>query len=33
VAHEVNVFPKPTNVGFVEAIQLAIFLSHVGRRH
>ena len=24
VAHEVNVFPKPTNVGFVEAIQLAI---------
>lgn len=24
VAHEVNVFPKPANVGFVEAIQLAI---------
>src|SRR5260370_18143615 len=24
VAHEVNVFPKPRNVGFVEAIQLAI---------
>ena len=24
VAHEVNVFPKPKNVGFVEAIQLAI---------
>ncbi len=24
VAHEVNVFPKPNNVGFVEAIQLAI---------
>ena len=24
VAHEVNVFPKPGNVGFVEAIQLAI---------
>ena len=24
VAHEVNVFPKPSNVGFVEAIQLAI---------
>jgi NADPH2:quinone reductase len=23
-AHEVNVFPKPSNVGFVEAIQLAI---------
>ena len=24
VAHEVNVFPKPKNLGFVEAIQLAI---------
>ena len=24
VAHEVNVFPKPKNVGFIEAIQLAI---------
>jgi NADPH2:quinone reductase len=24
VAHEVNVFPKPRNLGFVEAIQLAI---------
>src|SRR5687767_1723203 len=24
VAHEVNVFPKPKNVGFTEAIQLAI---------
>src|SRR2546430_14482545 len=24
VAHEVNVFPKPRNIGFVEAIQLAI---------
>ena len=24
VAHEVNVFPKPSNLGFVEAIQLAI---------
>jgi NADPH2:quinone reductase len=24
VAHEVNVFPKPKNVGFVEAVQLAI---------
>jgi NADPH:quinone reductase len=24
VAHEVNVFPKPRNVGFVEAVQLAI---------
>ena len=24
VAHEVNVFPKPHNLGFVEAIQLAI---------
>ncbi|MBL0899943.1 MAG: NADPH:quinone oxidoreductase family protein [Reyranella sp.] len=24
VAHEVNVFPKPANVGFTEAIQLAI---------
>src|SRR5260370_6521080 len=24
IAHEVNVFPKPRNVGFVEAIQLAI---------
>ena len=24
VAHEVNVFPKPANLGFVEAIQLAI---------
>jgi NADPH2:quinone reductase len=24
VAHEVNVFPKPENVGFVDAIQLAI---------
>ena len=24
VAHEVNVFPKPVNLGFVEAIQLAI---------
>lgn len=24
VAHEVNVFPKPRNVGFIEAIQLAI---------
>src|SRR5581483_11634765 len=24
VAHEVNVFPKPKNIGFVEAIQLCI---------
>ncbi len=32
VAHEVNVFPKPRTVGFVEAIQLAISYPDIGRR-